>query len=186
MSKQSLRNSHLPTLRDNRERRFVSSVKPSLEKAGIDAGIFQPRFFQDISLIQNRTRGRVFELMAEVLLAGHLQRMGLDGRAFEKQVRFEIDGKIRIADFYVPAKRMIVEVKSGYVIWNRSVREQVAKDVGLMKQSKQVADVMWLLFRGGSARALASMEKAGITCYDLGFGVPQAESDSGPKTIIRV
>ncbi len=184
MKKPPVRQTHLATLRTNRERRFESGLKPALDVAGVEAGVFKSRFFQDVALIQNRARGQLFELIAERLLVGHLQRMGLEGADFERQVRFPVDQGIRVADFYVPAKRLIVEVKSGYVTWSRSVRLQAAKDACLLQSADRVGQVEWFLFRGGSPRALAGLAAAGITCYDLGFGGEKSEAKVA--TVIRL
>ncbi|MFZ2854537.1 MAG: hypothetical protein WAZ34_10580 [Rhodocyclaceae bacterium] len=184
MVKPTTRANHLITLRENRSRRFDSNLKPALEARGIDSGQFRQRFFQDMALMQNRTRGSLFELAGEVLLTGHLQQMGHAGAELRKQVRFAAGDKLRIADFFAPAIKTIFEVKSGYVVWSKPVRLQAAKDAWLLKQSPEVAQVVWLLFRGGSARALAGLEAADIECFDLGFGGEAPVSK--PTTVIRV
>lgn len=184
MTKPIPRANHLSTLRENRSRRFDSNLKPALEAEGIDSGQFRPRFFQDVALMQNRTRGPLFELAGEVLLMGHLQRMGHVGAELRKQVRFAAGDKLRIADFFAPVIKTIFEVKSGYVVWSKPVRLQAEKDTWLLKQSQEVTEVVWLLFRGGSARALAGLEAAGIECFDLGFG--EEEPVGKPTTVIRV
>lgn len=184
MAKPTPRANHLNTLRGNRSRRFDSNLKPTLEAEGVDSGQFGQRFFQDMALMQNRTRGPLFELAGEVLLTGHLQRLGHASAELRKQVRFAAGDNLRIADFFAPAIKTIFEIKSGYVVWSKPVRLQAEKDAWLLKHSQEVTQVVWLLFRGGSARALAGLESAGIDYFDLGFGgeVPV----SNPTTVIRV
>lgn len=184
MTKPTHRASHLIQLRESRSRRFESNLKPALEAGGIDPSQLRQRFFQDMALMQNRTRGPLFELAGEMLLMGHLQRRGHAGAEIRKQARFPVGDGLRIADFYVPAIKTIFEVKSGYVVWSKPVRLQVKKDAWLLKNSHEVSDVLWLLFRGGSARALAGLKAAGIECFDLGFG--GEEPVSKPTTVIPV
>ena len=184
MAKPTPRANHLNTLRGSRSRRFDSNLKPSLDAEGIDSGQFRQRFFQDMALMQNRTRGPLFELAGEGLLMGHLQRLGHAGAELRKQVRFAAGDNLRIADFFAPAFNTIFEIKSGYVVWSKPVRLQAAKDAWLLKQSLEVTEVVWLLFRGGSARALDGLESAGIECFDLGFG--WEDPASKPTTLIRV
>lgn len=184
MGKHTTRTSHLVTLRNNRSRRFESNLKPLLGAQLGDAVQFSQGFFQNMALMQNRTRGTLFELAGEVLLTGHLQRMGLTGTELRKQVRFAVEDRIRVADFYVPAIKTIFEIKSGYVIWNKPLRQQAKKDAWLLGQSQEVTRVVWFLFRGGSARALAGLEAAGIECFDLGLG--GEEPVSQPTTVIRI
>jgi len=137
-----------------------------------------------MALMQNRARGTLFELAGEVLITGHLQRMGHGGTELRKQVRFTVGDCVRVADFFVPAIKTIFEVKSGYLIWNKPVRLKANKDVWLLDQSHEVERVVWFLFRGGSPRALAGLEAAGIECFDLGFG--GEEPVTNPTTIIRI
>lgn len=178
------RASHLAALRENRLRRFESNLKPSLAVAGIDPAQFQSRFFQDMALLQNRTRGPLFELAGELLLTQHLARLGHAGTELRKQVRLPAGDELRIADFYAPAIKTLFEVKSGYICWSKAVRHQVGKDAWLLRNSPEVAEVIWLLFRGASAKALSQLAAVGIVCVDLGFG--NAEVSDGPKTVIRV
>jgi hypothetical protein len=178
------RANQLITLRENRSRRFDSNLKPALEAKGIDSNQFRQRFFQDMALMQNRTRGPLFELAGEVLVTGHLQRMGHGGAELRKQVRFAVADGVRVVDFLVAAIKTVFEVKSGYVLWSKPVRLQAAKDAWLLDHSPDVTQVIWLLFRGGSARALAGLQAAGIECFDLGFG--GTEPVSKPTTVIRV
>lgn len=184
MTKKASRADHLPTLRQNRSRRFDSNLKPSLEAQGVDTKQFSQRFFQDMALMQNRARGTLFELAGEVLITGHIQRMGHGGTELRKQVRFTVGNGVRVADFFVPAIKTIFEVKSGYLIWNKPAKLQANKDVWLLDQSHEVEQVVWFLFRGGSPRALAGLKTAGIERFDLGFG--GEEPVTNPTTIIRI
>lgn len=164
------RASHLTSLREGRFRRFDSNLKPVLEAQGIDTSQFRQRFFQDMALIQNRMRGTLFELAGEMLLTKHLERQGHGGAELRKQARLSSGDRLRIADFFAPTIKTIFEVKSGYVVWSKPVRLQAEKDAWLLKQSREVTKVVWLLFRGGSTKALAGLHAAGIECFDLGFG----------------
>lgn len=184
MTRPASRAKHLDTLRENRSRRFESRLKPLLDVQGVATDGFRQRFFQDMALMQNRARGSLFELAGEALVTGHLRRMGHAGAELRRQVRFAVADGFRIADFYVPALRTSFEVKSGYVVWNKSVRLQAQKDAWLLGQAQAVARVVWLLFRGGSARALAGLQAAGIECFDLEFDT--ATPDPQPVTVIRI
>jgi len=184
MAKQTFRPNPLDTLRGNRSRRFDSNLKPTLEAQGIDTSQFGSRFFQDIALMQNRVRGSLFELAGERLIASHLQRLGHGGAELCKQVRFTVADGVRVADFFAPAINAIFEVKSGYVTWSKPIRQQAKKDTWLLEQSHEVARVAWFLFRGGSVRALAGLQAAGIECFDLGLG--GEEPITQPTTVIRV
>jgi len=178
------RSTHLAALRENRSRRFESNLKPALVAGGVDPSLFQSRFFQDMALLQNRTRGPLFELAGELLLIRHLARLGYAGTELRKQVRLPADDELRIADFYAPAIKTLFEVKSGYICWSKAIRHQVGKDAWLLRNSPEVAEVIWLLFRGASAKALSHLAAMGIVCVDLGFGDGQVSD--GPKTVIRV
>ena len=184
MGKPTPRASHLETLRNNRSRRFESNLKPLLEAQQGESVQFSHGFFQNMALMQNRTRGALFELAGEVLLTGHLRRMGLVGMELRKQVRFAVGDRIRIADFYVPAIKTIFEIKSGYVVWNKPLRQQAEKDAWLLDQAQEINRAVWFLFRGGSTRALAGLEASGIECFDLGLGGDEPVSQ--PTTVIRV
>lgn len=184
MTKEIPRTTRLKILQENRSRRFESNLKSSLEALAIDTSQFGQRFFQSMALAQNRTRGPLFESLGELLLIGHLQRRGYPGVELRKQVRFAAEDSIRVVDFFVPAIKTIFEVKSGYLTWCKPVRLQSKKDAWLLGQSEEVAAVVWFLFRGGSVRALAGLQAAGIECSDLGFD--SEASVSKPTTVIRI
>jgi len=143
---------HLAALRESRARRFESNLKPAIEAVGIDTTQFRTRFFQDMVLLQNRARGQLFELAGELLLGRYLARLGHADTEVRKQVRFPVENEMRIADFHVPTIKTLLDVKSGYISWCKPTRLQAYKDAWLLRNSDEVTEVIWFLFRGARPR----------------------------------
>jgi hypothetical protein len=160
-------------LRALRRRHFKRDLAEKLRAAGVNPDEMEQSFYRDMRNLQNRTRGPLFELLAEV----SIQQTFRDGRnlkssvglelAPEKHVRFETPDGLRVADLYYRADRSVVEVKSGYIYASRDIKAQVKKDRWLLANHDEVDEVVWVLFRGGSAPLLAHLGEAGIRWIDM-------------------
>src|SRR4030095_3824292 len=148
---QRSRTNYQRELRSNREERFKAWLANRTSVEGIDVSSIEQSFLADVKNLQNRTRGRVFEVMGTVGVRSFLQSPpGVNLTPPVEQKIFHSPLGERRVDLYYQELKTVVEVKSGYVVNRASIRLQVSKDGLLLASHPEVDRVVWLLYRGGS------------------------------------
>lgn len=168
-------------LRENRALKATEVLRRSLDDAGVGIAGIGKSLLKDISLIQNRTRSPVFELMAEVIIGNVF---GVDG--FRKQNVYTTPyGKRRI-DLFIAEAGVAIEVKSGYVRSRKFIREQVRKDRYILSNEPEVKQVVWVCFRGATQPLINLLNKGGIQYCDIEYDRLDAQSEEIKKVVARV
>ena len=127
-----------------------------------------------VLLTQNQHRGHLWERQLVPLIAKHYVKPepteSLDWIIDKQVFDTKVNGKPakRRVDIYVPQRRLNCEIKSGRVIYKRSIREQIHKDQWLL-QNGHIEHCVWFLHYGASLRVVNELDKAGIDIMDLGF-----------------
>nr|VFJ65142.1 MAG: hypothetical protein BECKFM1743C_GA0114222_103874 [Candidatus Kentron sp. FM]VFJ65994.1 MAG: hypothetical protein BECKFM1743A_GA0114220_103975 [Candidatus Kentron sp. FM] len=172
---------YLQELKQNREFKATEIVKNSLNNAGIDVNDLNKNLLRDISLIQNRTRGPLFELMSEVIIGNVF-----DVKEFDKQTVFSTPfGKRRI-DFLIPEQGVAIEVKSGYGRLRSFIRDQVKKDRYILDHEPNIKQIVWVCFRGATEPLIRLLQENEIEYCDIEYDKLGGQSEVIEKTIIRV
>lgn len=160
---------YLAGLRQNREQvvsKMLSSAQDNVPSK------YRSELLAKTMNIQNRTRGRLGELLGRVVLTQ--QTDATDSSLTTDKAVFETPyGKRRI-DVYWEDRKLAVETKMGYITSSSRIRAQIAKDAYLLQEGK-VNLVVWLLMNGGSMNAKLLLAKNGIAFKE---GWPIA-----PKTV---
>lgn len=176
--------SYIRELRQNRDFKATEFFKNSLFKTGVEIKDLQKRFLSDIALLQNRTRGPLFKLMAEVMI-GNVFNVS----EFDRQAVFTTPDGVRRFDLFVPSQGIAFEVKSGYVRLRSFTSEQINKDRYLLENDERVKRVIWVCFRGATApleRTLKGKEhEPEIEYFDIGYDQMEVDEEK-PKQVIRV
>jgi hypothetical protein len=172
------RGAYKAELRRSRQRHVKAALGEQLQRAGVAGSAVEEDFLQDLLRLQNRTRGAVFEVVGEALVASHLRRRGLDPGTAQRHVCVKTPWGRRFVDLWFAEQRAAVEVKSGAVCARRSLRRQVRKDRWLLEEHPDVDQVVWLLFRGASAALARELERAGIEAVDVQWDV---EDEAEPR-----
>jgi hypothetical protein len=173
---------YLDDLRRNRSFKATEIIQSSLEKTGIRRSELDKSLFQKISLIQNRTRGPLFELMAESII-GKVFEIS----EFDRQKVFKTPFGDRKIDLFVPDKKIAIEVKSGYARSTAFTRKQVKKDRHIIEHQDEVDRVIWFCFRGATSPLIRYMASNSIEYCDIeydSFGEQISEAEK--KVVIRV
>lgn len=76
----------------------------------------------------------------------------------------------RRVDLWYAKTRVALEIKSGFIVGSRSIREQIQKDEWLLS-SGVASRIVWLLFRGGTQRTRDALDRARIEWYDIEWDV---------------
>lgn len=172
---------YLKELKENRNFRATEIVRNSLGNSGIDVKDLNRNLLRDIALIQNRTRGPLFELMAEVVI-GNVFCV----REFKKQNVYETPyGKRRI-DLFISETGVAIEVKSGYGRLRKFIREQIRKDNYILQNESTVNEIVWVCFRGATNPLITFLHKHGIQYCDIEYDSLDEQCGAVEKTIIRV
>jgi hypothetical protein len=148
--------------RELRSRRPKADLVAQLERQGVDPTILAQSFFADFITLQNRTRGAVFEVIGEVLGRTLLK----DTDAAKQQHSVETLYGVRRVDLWYADPRVALEIKSGFIVCSRSIREQIQKDEWLLATGA-ASRIVWLLFRGATLRTREALDRAGIEWYDI-------------------
>lgn len=156
-------------LRHNRDFRATELFKTGLVDAGVNVQVLRKGFLQEIALLQNRTRGPLFELMAEVMIGKTFNISN-----FDKQAVFIVPGLgVRRFDLFEPGRGIAFEVKSGYVRLRGFTRKQIEKDKYLLAHDDRIKKVIWVCFRGATVPLVRALERGEPTVvidyYDIGF-----------------
>lgn len=145
----------------------------------IDKFGLRKSLLSQIALIQNRTRGKVFEIMGEVCV-----KEAFDVKDFDRQSSFETPFGLRKIDIFDKEKGLIIEVKSGYARSKLFVRKQIQKDAYLVKYHSDIKKAIWVCFRGATKPLINYLKQYKIDYYDVGYD--KMEIDFGEKSIVRV
>jgi hypothetical protein len=130
----------------------------------------------DVALMQNRARGKTFEQMGAVLVEYYLREIehysgpitvSADRSVFESLNSKGMYAKRRF-DLYLEELGIGVEIKSGRITYQNSIKDQIFKDHYLLT-NKIVNNVWWFLFYGASQRVLTELLVKKINFIDLGF-----------------
>ena len=130
----------------------------------------------EVVLMQNRARGKTFENMGSILVEYYLRQIekysgpltiSVDQMIFESLDSKGRDTKRRF-DLYLTELGIGVEIKSGRITYQSSIKDQIHKDHYLLTK-KIVRDVWWFLFYGASQRVLTELLQRNINFIDLGF-----------------
>lgn len=106
--------------------------------------------------IRNRTRGRLGEVAAELLVP-----MSMRNAVIRDRMTFTTPLGARRLDNFLPETREAIESKNTRAVANRRTRVQVLKDAYLLKEGL-VSKVVWMLFFGASPRLIALLEEHDI------------------------
>ena len=139
----------------------------------------------EVVLTQNRARGKTFENMGLVLVEYYLRNIENYSWPIniiaDKTIFESVDSKGRQSkrryDLYLPDFKLGVEIKSGRISYQSSIKDQIYKDQYLLKK-KLVSDVWWFLFYGASQKVLAELLARKINFIDLGFNDFEDETKS--------
>lgn len=102
--------------------------------------------------IRNRTRGRLGEVAAELLMP-----LVKRDAVIRDRMTFTTPLGARRLDNFLPETREAIESKNTRAVANRRTRVQVLKDAYLLKEGL-VSKVVWMLFFGASPRLIALLE----------------------------
>jgi len=172
---------YLRELKENRDCKATEIVKNSLNNSGFEVKDLNKDLLRDISLIQNRTRGPLFELMAEVIIGNVF---GV--KEFKKQNVYTTPyGKRRI-DLFIAETGVAIEVKSGYGRSRKFTRKQIEKDSYILQNEPNVNQIVWVCFRGATKPLITLLHKNGIQYCDIEYDKIDTQRDAIEKTIIRV
>lgn len=110
--------------------------------------------------IRNRTRGRLGEVAAELLVP-----MATRDAIVRDRMTFSTPFGDRRLDNFHPETREAIESKNTRAVANRRTRDQVTKD-GYLLKAGLVSKVTWMLFFGASPRLISMLEAHGIQYVD--------------------
>jgi hypothetical protein len=166
----------LQTYKTSMIARRRKGTKQQLSDASSGTLNLNTKLLNEIALIQNRARGKVYEQMGLVLVQYYLREIeNYQGsiNIAEDKVVFDCPnskGKQskRRFDLFLLDFQIGVEIKSGRVTYRGSIRDQIYKDHFLMKKG-DVQDVWWFLFYGASKRVISELNKRNIAYIDFGF-----------------
>jgi hypothetical protein len=145
-----------------RSRRPKADLIEHLKRQGIDPAIFARSFYADIITLQNRTRGAVFEVIGEALGRTLLR----DTDTATQQHCVETPYGVRRVDLWYARTGVALEIKSGFIVASRSIREQIQKDAWLLT-SGAATRIVWLLLRGATQRTRDALDRMRIEWYDI-------------------
>lgn len=109
------------------------------------------------TLIKNRTRGQVGEIMAITMI----DRETRDSVIMDKKYFDTADGPRRLDCFY-PATLTAIESKNCYVFASKFIRKQIKKDAYLLAHGF-CSEIIWAIYKGVSQNAMELLINAKIT-----------------------
>lgn len=172
---------YLDDLKKNRSFKATEIIQSSLEKAGIKKSELDKSLFQKISLIQNRNRGPLFELMTEAIIE---RVFGIN--EFDRQAVFKTPFGDRRIDLFIPDNKIAIEVKSGYARSTAFTRNQIMKDNYLIQHTAEVERVVWFCFRGATNPLMKFLSTNGVEFCDIGYDTFEEQMLEAEKIVIRV
>ncbi len=164
--------------KNNRDFKSIKNLKNCFDNSGIEINKLDNTLIKNIVLTQNRGRGKLFEIMAEVMVAN------VFGVAeFKKQNIYQTPyGKRRI-DLFIPAKGIAVEVKSGYGRVRGFIKDQIKKDAYILLNEPEVKQIIWLCFRGATKPLIKLLKENHIQYYDIEYDRIDTKTQNTKKTI---
>lgn len=171
---------YLKKLKENRDFKATEILKNSLNKSDIDVRELNKNLLRDISLIQNRARGPLFELMAEVIIGN-----AFGVKEFEKQNVYATPYGSRRIDLFIAETGVAIEVKSGYGRSRKFTRNQIKKDSYILQNEPNVKQIVWVCFRGATKPLITLLQKNGIQYCDIEYDKIDTQSDVIEKNIIQ-
>ena len=167
---------YLHNLKQNRERKAKQMLEQVFESSNLSMAEHGETIFEgmikDFIPLQSRTRGAIFEVMAEGLIGNTF-----DITDFKRQRVYHTPFGKRKIDLYSPKREVIIEIKSGYARLNKSTRLQINKDGYIRDNEPGVNHVVWFCFRGATAPLTRYLEKNNIEVIDLEYDKLPVEDD---------
>ena len=161
-------------LKKSRSLKADEIIKDFIDKHGL-----KKKLLKELSLLQNRTRGNLFELMGELSVNSVF---GITN--FDQQKTFYTPLGIRRVDLYSKKEGIIIEVKSGYARSRAFVRKQIEKDHYIVKNHPEVKKSIWLLFRGATQPLIKYLKKHNIEYVDLEYDLIRSNNEVENPIII--
>ena len=152
---------YLYELRKNREFKANKILKDCLDNNFWGTN---KKLLRDISLIQNRTRGPLFELMAEIIIG---KVFGVS--EFDKQTVFSTPYGRRKIDLFIPDQSVAIEIKSGYARLKNFIKKQILKDNYILINDPGVKQIVWVCFRGATKPLVTYLKKNCIDYVDVEY-----------------
>ena len=135
---------------------------------------FHRGYLDDVMRLQNRTRGRLGELLGDISLNAPQKVLVRDKAIFATPL-----GGRRV-DIYWPALGLALEAKMGRVTLTSRIRKQIGKDAWLLDQGV-FQRVVWLLVQGGSQKVLTTLKDSSIEVEE-GWPVNNSQSTTIMET----
>ncbi|UAA37286.1 hypothetical protein KIH87_11115 [Paraneptunicella aestuarii] len=174
---------YIKGLKEHRERKAKAMLVNVFESSNLDINAHGKPFLDDIIKniipLQNRTRGSIFEVMAEVIIGN---TFGITD--FDKQVSFVTPYGVRRIDLFSKNQAVAIEIKSGFARLNSATRAQVRKDISILNNEDSVDRVVWFCFRGATKPLIKHLTESQIEYVDLEYDKLDCDVEGEPKTII--
>lgn len=161
-------------LKKTRELKADKILKDFIDKHGLRKSLLT-----ELTLLQNRTRGSIFELMGEVSVT---TVFNIDHP--ETQKVFNTPFGKRKVDLYFEADGVIVEIKSGYARSRSFIRKQIQKDAFIVNDDHHIKRAVWILFRGATKPLITYLEKNKIEYIDMKYDMIDSGNNNDDKKII--
>ena len=159
---------YLKKLKKNRSIKADEILKGFVTEHGL-----RKRLISEITLLQNRTRGDLFELMGSLTVSNVYNI-----KDFTSQKVFETPLGKRKVDLFSEKEQIIIEVKSGYARSNSFTRKQIQKDVYIVNNYTEVKKAVWILFRGGTKPLIHCLEKSNIEYIDVEYDLKEENTNN--------
>lgn len=164
-------------LRQNRALKADEILKDFIDQYGL-----RKNLLTEITLLQNRTRGSLFELMGELTISNIYNIKNL-----QTQKIFNTPIGKRKVDLFSTTERLMIEIKSGYARSNAFTRKQIKKDAYLVRHNSDVDKCVWLLYRGATQPLKRYLEKYNIEYFDVEYDrIQNMNNDKSESIIIEV
>ena len=167
---------YIKELRKNRDLKANEILKMDL----IDKFNLRDGLLRELSLIQNKARGNIFEIMGEVIVGN---TFNID--KFSTQTVFDTPYGKRRVDLYDEKNGIIIEIKSGYARSKSFIRKQIKKDSYILNNHKNINRAIWICFRGATSPLQLFLNKYNIEYFDIEYDKID-NSTLIPKTVIKV
>lgn len=159
---------YLKNLRKNRSIKADEILKDFIDKHNL-----RKKLLSEITILQNRTRGSLFELMGELTVSDIY-----DIKDLETQKTFDTPLGKRKVDLFSESEQLIIEIKSGYARSNSFTRKQIDKDIYIVNNYNEVKKAVWILFRGGTKPIIKYLDKYNIQYFDVEYDIEEGDNNS--------
>lgn len=164
---------YLKSLKKNRSIKADQILKDFINKYDL-----RKKLLSEITLLQNRTRGNLFELMGELTVSDTYNI-----KDFETQKIFDTPWGKRKVDLFSSNEQLIIEIKSGYARSNSFTRKQIEKDKYIINNYKDVKKSIWILFRGGTKPLTKFLDKSNIEYLDVEYDMKEDSNENNKKIL---